>query len=260
MTEYPQASTLPSLTGRVAVVTGAGGGLGGGISRRLAAAGAAVLLHYRTSGENAQLVTSEIEHSGGRAATVQANLLDPGACAAVARRAVDTFGHLDILVNNAGTQPVQPLTEMTSDDWRWVIDTNTTATFAATQAAAEVMREHGGSITHIASIEGEHPQWAHAHYCSAKAAVRMHAKTAALELGSWGIRVNSVSPGLIHRRGIDEEWPEGVARWKQAAPLGRLGRPEDVGDACVFLASGMARWITGQDITVDGGVSAHPTW
>lgn len=105
MTEHPQDSTLPSLSGRVAVVTGAGGGLGGGIARRLAAAGAAVLLHYRTSGENARLVASDIERAGGRAATAQADLLDPESCAAVARRAVDTFGHLDILVNNAGTQP-----------------------------------------------------------------------------------------------------------------------------------------------------------
>ena len=88
----------------------------------------------------------------------------------------------------------------------------------------------------------------------------MHARAAALEYGAHGIRVNSVSPGLIHRAGIEEQFPEGVARWKAAAPMERLGAPEDVGDACVFLASPLARWITGADLVVDGGVLAGPTW
>lgn len=86
------------------------------------------------------------------------------------------------------------------------------------------------------------------------------ARTAALEYGRYGIRVNSVSPGLIWRDGLDLDWPEGIARFQRAVPLGRLGRPADVGNACVFLASSMAEWITGQDLVVDGGVSAHPTW
>lgn len=88
----------------------------------------------------------------------------------------------------------------------------------------------------------------------------MHARSAALEYGPYGIRVNSVSPGLIARPGLAEDWPEGVRRWQEAAPAGRLGRPQDVGDACVFLASPMASWITGHDLVVDGGVSARPTW
>jgi 3-oxoacyl-[acyl-carrier protein] reductase len=88
----------------------------------------------------------------------------------------------------------------------------------------------------------------------------MLTKAAALELGGAGIRVNSVSPGLIHRDGLDEAWPEGVQRWSNAAPLTRLGLPEDIGDAVLFLLSDAARWITGADLVVDGGVSAHPTW
>lgn len=88
----------------------------------------------------------------------------------------------------------------------------------------------------------------------------MHARSAALEYGPWGVRVNTVSPGLVDRDGLAESWPDGVRRWLRAAPTGRLGRPEDVGDACVFLASRLASWVTGHDLVVDGGVTARPSW
>lgn len=118
----------------------------------------------------------------------------------------------------------------------------------------------GGSITHIASIEAAHPAPGHAHYSASKAAVVMHARSAALEYGPYGIRVNTVSPGLVDREGLAEDWPDGVRRWQQAVPVGRLGRAEDIGDACVFLASGLASWVSGHDLVVDGGMSARPTW
>jgi 3-oxoacyl-[acyl-carrier protein] reductase len=139
------------------------------------------------------------------------------------------------------------------------VDTNLTSVFACTQAAAEVMGP-GGSVTHIASVEARNPAPEHAHYSVSKAAIVTHARAAALEYGPHGIRVNTVSPGLIDREGLAEAWPEGVERWLRKAPLGRLGRPEDVADACVFLASPLASWITGHDLAVDGGVSARPTW
>lgn len=191
----------------------------------------------------------------------QADITDPDQCARLIAAAVDAFGRLDALVNNSGVQPVQPLAAMTASEWRAVVDTNLHGTFACTQAAVEVMRSNGGgSITHIASIEGSHPAFSHAHYCASKAAIIMHARSAALEYGPLGIRVNTVSPGLVEREGLAAAWPDGVQRWQQAAPLGRLGRPTDIGNACVFLASAMAEWITGQDLVVDGGVSVHPTW
>jgi NAD(P)-dependent dehydrogenase (short-subunit alcohol dehydrogenase family) len=123
-----------------------------------------------------------------------------------------------------------------------------------------VLGEQGGSITLIASVEGSRPARGHAHYASAKAGMIMLARSAALEYGAVGIRVNTVSPGLVERPGLDEQWPEGVARWRGAAPLGRLGRPEDIGDATVFLASPLARWITGHDLVVDGGMGVAPAW
>lgn len=249
------------LAGSVALVTGVSRGIGGHIARGFAAAGAAVVLQVRSDVAHGEEVALEIRAVGGRALVVHADLRDEAACERVVRTAVDAFGRLDALVNNAGVQPVQDLDGMTLDAWRAVVETNLGATFACTQAAARVMAAAGGgSITHIASIEGSQPAYGHAHYAASKAAVIMHARAAALEYGPRGIRVNTVSPGLIHRDGIEETWPDGVGRWLRAAPLGRLGRGSDVADACVFLASPMAGFITGHDLVVDGGISAHPTW
>ncbi len=252
---------LPDLRGTVALVTGAGGGIGGGIARRFAQAGAAVVAHHRASGAAVEALVAEVRAAGGAASAVAADLTAEGAASAVVATALTTFGRLDALVNCAGVQPVRDLAGMSVHEWRAVVEANLTATFACTQAAAEVMAARGGgSITSIASIEGSQPARGHAHYSASKAGVIMHARAAALEYGPLGIRVNTVSPGLIDRAGLESDWPDGVARWRAAAPLGRLGRATDVGDACVFLASPLASWITGHDLVVDGGVSAHPTW
>ncbi|MFD3615962.1 SDR family NAD(P)-dependent oxidoreductase [Streptomyces sp. NPDC058676] len=252
------------LEGHVALVTGAGGGIGRGIALRFAEEGAAVALHCRTAVEPAREAASRIRDAGGRAVVLRADLADEEECRRLVREAAEWGeGRLTALVNNAGVQPTRALPGMTAAQWRAVVDTNLSSVFACTQAAVEVMRGQGapsGSVTHIASIEASHPAADHAHYAASKAAVVMHARAAALEYGPHGIRVNTVSPGLIDRAGLAEAWPDGVRRWERAAPLGRLGRPEDVGDACVFLASRLASWITGQDLVVDGGVTARPTW
>ncbi|MFE6547701.1 SDR family NAD(P)-dependent oxidoreductase [Streptomyces sp. NPDC057746] len=250
------------LRGQVALVTGAGGGVGRGIALRFAEEGAAVAVHCRTSVSGARDVAARIRDAGARAVVLQADLTAEDACARLVREAADWGGgRLTALVNNAGVQPTQALPGMTAADWRAVVDANLSSVFACTQAAVEVMRgTGGGTVTHVASIEATHPAPLHAHYCASKAAVVMHARAAALEYGPQGIRVNAVSPGLIDREGLAEDWPEGVRRWQGAVPTGRLGRPEDVGDACVFLASPLASWITGHDLVVDGGVSARPTW
>ncbi|MFJ9148832.1 SDR family NAD(P)-dependent oxidoreductase [Streptomyces sp. NPDC102270] len=248
------------LEGQVALVTGAGGGIGRGIALRFAEQGAAaVAVHCRTAASAAREVAARIEDFGARAVVLEADLRDEDACHRLVREAADWGGGLTALVNNAGVQPTRPLPGMTAVQWRTVVDTNLTGVFACTQAAAEVMGP-GGSVTHIASIEASHPAPGHAHYSASKAAIVMHARSAAGEYGPHGIRVNTVSPGLIDRDGLAEAWPEGVERWVRKAPLGRLGRPEDVADACVFLASPLASWVTGHDLVVDGGVSARPTW
>ncbi|HET6257627.1 SDR family oxidoreductase [Pseudonocardia sp.] len=257
----PPDPALPDLSGAVVLVTGGGGGIGSGIAARFAAAGAAVVVHHRDAGtERARVVAGAITARGGHAVTARADVTDPEQCASLMAVAVERFGRLDGVVAAAGVQPVVDLPDMSVDAWREVLDTNATSAFATVQAAAGVMDGHGGSITLIASIEGARPARAHAHYAASKAATIMFARSAALEYGGAGIRVNTVSPGLVRRAGLAEAWPDGVGRWERAAPLARLGESRDVGDACVFLASPMARWITGHDLVVDGGMSVVPSW
>ena len=134
---------------------------------------------------------------------------------------------------------------------------NLESMFLCTQAAAAVMRERGGgAIVNIGSISATNPATDHSHYNSAKSGVVTFTRSCAQELGPFGIRVNAVSPGLIHKPGIEKAWPEGVGRWRSRAPLRRLGEPEDIADACLFLASPAARWISGQNLAVDGGMLA----
>lgn len=253
--------TLPSLAGTGVIVTGASGGVGRGIARRFAAAGAAVLVHYHRSAAPAESLVSELTAAGHTALAAQADVRDPAECRALIRAAVSAFGGVSAVVNNAGVQPVGALQDLSVDEWRTVVDTNLTGVFVMTQAAAEHFRTvGGGSITHIASVEASRPAPAHAHYSAAKAGIVMHARAAALELGADGIRVNTVSPGLIDAGGLAENWPSGHASWLAHAPLARTGSPEDIGNACVFLASAGASFITGHDLVVDGGMLATPGW
>jgi NAD(P)-dependent dehydrogenase (short-subunit alcohol dehydrogenase family) len=251
---------LPDLSDTVALVTGGSGGIGSGVALRFAEAGAAVVVHHHTGAERAQAVVDEIDAAGGRAVTAQADVTDPAAVTALVELAVARFGRLDAVVAAAGLQPVVALAGMPVDGWREVLDGNATGAFATVQAAAAALRGRGGSVTLVASVEGTRPARGHAHYAASKAATIMLARAAALEYGGDGVRVNSVSPGLVARPGLREGWPDGVERWERAAPLRRLGEPTDVADACVFLASPMARWITGHDLVVDGGMAVVPAW
>ena len=245
------------LAGKVVLVTGAGGGIGGGIVRRFVATGATVVAHTRHS------PTDHLRYPGGEpVATVRADLATSDGPQQVIDDALELHGRLDGLVNNAGAQPIARFDTLTDQQFTDMMDINVTATHRLTQRAAAAMRRHGdgGSIVHIASIEARHPTVMHGHYATSKAALVMHARAAALMYGPDGIRVNTVSPGLIDRPGLADDWPEGVTRYLAAAPLERLGTPEDVGDACVFLCSDLSRWITGTDLLVDGGVLTNTTW
>lgn len=241
------------LTGTVVAITGAAGGIGSGIIERFAAAGASLVLHHHRS----PAPTAATDHIA-----VQLDLNDEHAPSALVDAAVARFGRLDCVVNNAAVQPHAELTSMTDAQWHEMIETNLTAAHRLTLAFAHhvIGRKGEGSVVHISSIEGTQPASGHGHYGVSKAALLMHAKVGALELGAHGIRVNAVSPGLIHRDGIEQAWPEGVNRWLEKAPLGRLGTPSDIGNACVFLCSPLAAWITGANLVVDGGVSARSTW
>lgn len=252
----PSPKNLLDFTGKVAIVTGSGSGLGTGIALRFGQAGAAVIVNYRSSAAGAAAVVKQIQAAGGQALAVQADVTKKAEVDQLIGQTVEAFGRLDVLVNNAGLYPLNSLLEMTEADWDMVLDSNLRSTFLCTQAAARQMiaQGQGGAIVNIASIEGENPAPLHSHYNAAKGGTIQYSASVANELGLYGIRVNTVSPGLIWREGIEEAWPDGVNRFLKASPLGRLGRPEDIGDACLFLASPAARWITGANLRVDGGV------
>jgi len=247
------------LSGKAVIVTGGSGGIGAGIALRFAEAGAKVVVAYHTGHDAAVRITEEITQPGRQAIAIQADVTTKTGAVKLISGCIEVFGQIDVLVNNAGAYPMASLLEMTDVEWDAMLDANLRSVFLCTQAAAGRMikRGVGGAIVNIASIEAENPAPMHAHYCSAKAGVVMLTQASAAELGRYGIRVNCVSPGLIWRDGIENAWPEGVERWKAAAPLARLGTPEDVGNACLFFASDAAGWITGANLRVDGGVMTH---
>jgi NAD(P)-dependent dehydrogenase (short-subunit alcohol dehydrogenase family) len=237
------------LDGKVALVTGASGGIGAGIARRLGAAGAEVVAHHRSDRHGAAAVAPR---------TVGGDLTVPGA----ARRLLDEVGPVDIVVHNAADQRLGELAAARPEDWREIFAVNVEAVAELTREAAARMIAAGrpGSFVMIASIEGLQPAPAHGPYAASKSALLMYTRAAAAEYGRHGIRCNAVCPGLIDRPGLGDDWPEGVARWRATAPLERLGTAADVGDAVAFLASDLAAWVTGATLVVDGGVLARPTW
>ena len=251
MTPTPDVHDLLSLTGETVLVTGASGNIGRGIARRLAEAGAEIVVHFHRDKASAMSLVEEL----GSGLIVQADLGDADAVEAMFAACRPTM-----VVNNAAAQPVQALDTMRFEDWQAMMATNLDGAFLVTQCAARSWENAGGAIVNIASIEGSDPAAGHAHYATSKAGLIMFSRAAALEYGPSGIRVNCVSPGLIDRDGLADDWPDGVSRWQEQAPLGRLGTPKDVADAVLFLLSPAARWISGINLVVDGGMSAQSRW
>lgn len=248
--------------GKVVLVTGSGKGLGQGIALAFAGAGATLALHYRSSRAEAEGTAAQIQGAGRAAQLFQADLSREEDVDRLFAEVEQDLGGPDVLINNAGSYPSADFLAMAASEWDQVVDSNLRSVFLCTQAAARHMiRQHRqGVIINISTVEGVFPARGHAHYAAAKAGVLMLTRSCALELGQDGIRVNAISPGLIEREGIEQAWPEGVERWMSAAPLKRLGTPQDVANACLFLASTAASWITGVNLVVDGGISSRPAF
>jgi NAD(P)-dependent dehydrogenase (short-subunit alcohol dehydrogenase family) len=245
------------LDGQVAVVTGAGRGIGEAIANAMAEAGAAVVLAARRA-EEVEKVAADIAAKGGRALAVPTDVTDPKAVDALAQAAVDTFGRLTIWVNNAGgSRYFGPLRDISLDDWRHCLDLNVTAVLTGTNAAARRMTE-GGAIVNISSRSAVGAAPGSGHYGAAKAAVNSLTLNFARELAP-SIRVNAIQPSSIPTEvvmdalGLKEEDLPAFAERKQI-PLGRLGKPSDVAGTAVFLCSPAAGWITGEIWTVSGGL------
>ena len=250
-----------SLDGRVALVTGAAGGVGKGIALELARAGCSVAINDIVSEGAMQSTVAEARAFGVGAIAVRGDVRVPDEVGTVVARAVERFGGLDILVNNAGVQTWKPLLDVTEREWDFVIETNLKGCFLCTQAAARHMKDHGGgSIVNIGSGSNKVAFRNLAAYTASKGAIEQFTKVAAVELGPHRIRVNCVAPGAIEIERTRLERTDYAEAWGGMTPLGRVGTPEDVGRAVVMLASGAAGFITGQTVWVDGGLFSQPPW
>jgi 3-oxoacyl-[acyl-carrier protein] reductase len=238
--------TFASLEGKSALVTGASRGIGRAIAAELAAAGASVVVGYRSGQEEAEALAAEL---GGRA--VQADVSNPDD----ARRLVEESGDLDILVNNAGLTRDGLLARMSDDDWRTVLDTNLSSVFYTCRAVTRpMMKKRAGSIVNISSIVGVHGNWGQTNYAASKAGIIGFTKSLARELGSRNVRANVVAPGYVKTQLTDVLPEEATEAMLTNTPLGRLGEPEDVAGAVRFLCSDAASFITGEVLLVDGGL------
>ena len=246
--------TQSDLAAKTVVVTGASQGIGAAIVKGFAAAGASVVVHYRSSADSANEIVDELSKNGS-AIALGASLNDVDNVDRLFAGAIDAFGTVDVLINNAGSFPNASLLDIELDDWQQMYSDNVESTFLCTKAAGNVMKNAGGgSIVNIVSTSALNPGSDHAHYNSAKAAVVMFTQSAAQELGQHNIRVNAIAPGLVYRPGLEEQWPDGFSRYCKAAPLSCVVQPEDIADACLFLSSEKAARITGITLPVDAGV------
>ena len=235
-----------SLEGRTALVTGASRGIGRSIATQLAAAGASVVVSYRTGAEEAEALATEI---GGRA--VQADVSDSESASAL----VENAGDVDILVNNAGVTRDGLLVRMSDDDWNTVIDTNLASCFYTCRAVSRgMMRKRAGTVVNISSIVGIHGNWGQTNYAASKAGIIGFTKSLARELGSRNVRANVVVPGYVKTQLTDVLPEDATNAMLENTPLGRLGDPEDVAGAVRFLCSDEASFITGAVLLVDGGL------
>jgi 3-oxoacyl-[acyl-carrier protein] reductase len=235
-----------SLEGKTALVTGASKGIGKAIATELAAAGATVVVGYRSGKDEAEALAGDL---GGTA--IQADV----SSAEEAKRLVEEAGDLDILVNNAGLTRDGLLARMSDDDWQTVIDTNLASVFYTCRAVTRpMMKKRAGAIVNISSVVGVHGNWGQTNYAASKAGIIGFTKSLARELGSRNIRANVVAPGYVKTQLTDVLPEEATGAMLENTPLGRLGDPEDVAGAVRFLCSDAASFITGEVLLVDGGL------
>jgi 3-oxoacyl-[acyl-carrier protein] reductase len=248
---------MGNLKGKVAVVTGASKGIGAGIAKELAAAGASVVVNYASSKEGADRVAKEINSNGGRAIAVQGNVSKEADVKRLFEETHKAFGALDILVNNAGVYEFFPLEAVTEEEFHRVFNTNVLGLILATREAVKHFGPKGGSVINIGSVVSTLTPPNSVVYTATKGAVDAVTRVLAKELGPKKIRVNSINPGGVETEGTHAAGIVGSDFEKNAVaqtPLGRFGQPEDIAPVAVFLASEASGWLTGELLTASGGL------
>jgi 3-oxoacyl-[acyl-carrier protein] reductase len=248
---------MSRLSGKTAVVTGASKGIGAGIAKGLAAEGAAVVVNYASSKDGADRVVADIKAKGGKAIAVQGDVAKPADVKKIFAETKKAFGRLDILVNNAGVYNFSPLEEVTEEEFHRLFDINVLGLLLATQEAAKLFGDKGGSVINIGSAVSDLTPPNTAVYTATKGAVDAITRVLAKELGPKKIRVNSINPGVIETEGTHAAGFIGSDFEKQyvaQTPLGRTGQPDDIAPVAVFLASDESRWVTGDTLVVSGGL------
>jgi len=267
--ELPNCEIHQVLAGQKALVTGASSGIGKAVAIALAAAGADVLVNYRSHPSEAQEVVSEIESYGRRAVAHGAEVSHEDEVQAMFKTMFDEFGTIDILVNNAGLQKDAPFDEMTLDDWRLVLDVNLTGQFLCAREAVREFKRRGvvkdisaaaGKIISMSSVHEVIPWGGHVNYAASKGGVMMMTKSIAQEVAPYRIRVNSIAPGAIKTAINKEAWdtPQALENLLRLIPYNRIGTPEDVGRAAAWLASDESDYVHGITLFVDGGMTLYP--
>ena len=246
-----------SLTGKVALVTGAAKGIGAGIAKAMSAAGASVVVNFVSDRPSAERVVADIKAAGGNAFAIQANVSVVAEVQRLLAEAVTTFGPLDVLVNNASVFAFASLEQTTDEQLHKMLDTNLWGTIVTCREALKHFGNDGGSIINIGSMSSERFAAGALAYTASKAGITGVTGVLAVELASRGIRVNQINPGAVDTEGAraigamsDEARAGHIAR----TPLGRVGTPADIASVVVFLASDDARWVTGECLAVSGGL------
>ena len=247
---------MSKLAKKVAVVTGASKGIGAAIAEHLAAEGASVVVNYSSSKSGADAVVKRITDKGGKAVAAQADVSKPEEISRLFAETKAAYGKVDILVNNAGIYEFLPLDSVTPEHFHKQFDLNVLGLILTTREAVKLMGDNGGSIINISSLAGPMPLPAASVYSATKAAVDALTIALSRELGPKQIRVNSLNPGMVETEGLHSAgFAEGDLRtsMESQTPLGRIGQPEDIARAAVFVASDDARWVTGQTLLLAGG-------
>lgn len=248
---------MSELSGKVAIVTGASKGIGAGIAKGFGAAGAAVVVNYASSKEEADRVVAEITGKGGKAIAVQGDVSNAADVKRLFAETKRAFGAPDVLVNNAGIYAFEPLEAVTEDEFHREFNTNVLGPILTTQEALKHFGPEGGSVINISSVASTSATPNSVVYSATKGAVDSIARVLGTELAARKIRVNTIAPGGVETEGTHRVGVIGSDFEKQIVaqtPLGRLGQPEDIARVAVFLASDDARWLTGERITASGGL------